>query len=346
MDKYDVIVIGAGPSGYAAAIRAAQLGMSTACVDKSIGKDGKPTLGGTCLNWGCIPSKALLDASHKYAEAKEDFADFGIHVGELSMDVPRMIAQKDAVVDRLTGGIAGLFQGNGVTQLSGHGRLLAGRRVEFTPHEGDAEILEANHIVLAPGSVPVEIAPTPLTDEVIVDSTGALEFASVPPRLGVIGAGVIGLELGSVWGRLGSEVVILEALEDFLPVADARIARDALREFGKQGLDIRLGTRVVGAEVTDAGVVVSYQDKEGDKTLTVDKLIVAVGRVPYTEGFWHRTAASTSTSADSSTSTTCAPPMRRRSTPSATWYAGPCWRTRVWKRVSWWSSASPATSRW
>ena len=284
MEKYDVIVIGAGPSGYAAAIRAAQLGMTTACVDKSIGKDGKPRLGGTCLNWGCIPSKALLDASHKYVEAKEQFGDFGITVGELAMDVPRMIAQKDAVVDRLTGGIGGLFQGNGVTQLSGHGRLLAGRRIEFTPHEGEPEILEADHVVLAPGSVPVEIAPTPLTDDVIVDSTGALEFQSVPPRLGVIGAGVIGLELGSVWGRLGSDVVILEALEDFLPVADLRIARDALREFGKQGLDIRLGTRVMGAEVTDQGVVVAYQDKEGDKTLTVDKLIVAVGRVPFTEG--------------------------------------------------------------
>lgn len=284
MDKYDVIVIGAGPSGYAAAIRAAQLGMKTACVDKTLGKDGKPTLGGTCLNWGCIPSKALLDASHKYVEAKEGFGGFGIDVGELSMDVPRMIAQKDAVVDRLTGGIAGLFQGNGVTQLSGHGRLLAGRRVEFTPHEGETEILEADHIVLAPGSVPVEIAPTPLTDDVIVDSTGALEFESVPPRLGVIGAGVIGLELGSVWGRLGSDVVILEALGDFLPVADPRIARDALREFGKQGLDIRLGTRVMGAEVTAEGVVVAYQDKDGDKALTVDKLIVAVGRIPYTEG--------------------------------------------------------------
>ena len=282
--SYDVIVIGAGPSGYAAAIRAAQLGMKAACIDKSIGKNGQPTLGGTCLNWGCIPSKALLDASHKYAEATGQFAEIGIDAKSVTVDVPRMIAHKDAVVDQLTGGIGGLFQGNGVTHLAGHGRLQAGRRVEFTPHEGDPAILEAGHVVLAPGSVPVGIPPAPLTDDVIVDSTGALEFLEVPKRLGVIGAGVIGLELGSVWGRLGADVVILEALEDFLPAADPRIARDALREFGRQGLDIRLGTRVMGASVAKAGVKVEYQDKEGDHKLTVDKLIVAVGRVPYTEG--------------------------------------------------------------
>ena len=281
--SYDVIVIGAGPSGYAAAIRAAQLGMKTACIDKSIGKNGEPTLGGTCLNWGCIPSKALLDASHKYAEANEQFAQIGIDA-KVSVDVERMIAHKDAVVDQLTGGIGALFQGNGVTHLAGHGRLQAGRRIEFTPHEGEAATLQAGHVILAPGSVPVGIPPAPLTDDVIVDSTGALEFLEVPKRLGVIGAGVIGLELGSVWGRLGADVVILEALEDFLPVADPRIARDALREFGRQGLDIRLGTRVMGASVAKAGVKVEYQDKEGDHKLDVDKLIVAVGRVPFTEG--------------------------------------------------------------
>jgi len=282
--NYDVIVIGAGPAGYAAAIRAAQLGMNTACIDKSVGKDGKPSLGGTCLNWGCIPSKALLDASHKYAEAKDKFGGIGIAAEGLAVDVERMIAHKDAVVERLTGGIAGLFQGNGVTHLAGHGRLLAGRRVEFTPLDGEAATLEAAHVILAPGSVPVEIPPAPLTDDLIVDSTGALEFDAVPGRLGVIGAGVIGLELGSVWGRLGAEVVVLEALDDFLPMADPRIARDALREFTRQGLDIRLGTRVMGAALADGGVEVSYQDKDGDHSLAVDKLIVAVGRVPFTEG--------------------------------------------------------------
>ena len=284
MDNYDLIVIGAGPAGYAAAIRGAQLGMNTACIDRSLGKDGKPTLGGTCLNWGCIPSKALLDVSHKYAEAKRHFADFGIDVAEPTANVPRMIARKDAIVAQLTGGIGTLFDGNGVTALAGHGELLAGKQVRFTPHEGEAVVLAAGNVVLAPGSLPVEIPPAPQDGALIVDSSGALEFDAAPPRLGVIGAGVIGLELGSVWGRLGSEVVLLEALEEFLPMTDTRIARDALREFGRQGLDIRLGTRVMGAEARDGAVEVSFQDKDGDQTVTVDKLIVAVGRRPCTDG--------------------------------------------------------------
>jgi dihydrolipoamide dehydrogenase len=282
--SYDVIVIGAGPAGYHAAIRAAQLGLNTACIDKSLGKDGKPAYGGTCLNWGCIPSKALLDASHKFVDANAHFADIGIKVGKVSADVPAMMAHKDKVVAQLTGGVAALFKGNGVTGLPGTGKLMAGRQVEYVNHEGESETLSAEHIILAPGSVPVDIPPAPLSDDVIVDSTGALEFQEVPGRLGVIGAGVIGLELGSVWNRLGSEVVILEALESFLPMADERIARDALKSLRGQGLDIRLGTRVTGAELADGGVKVSYQDKDGDQSLSVDKLIVAVGRRPYTEG--------------------------------------------------------------
>ena len=284
MDNYDLIVIGAGPAGYAAAIRGAQLGLKTACIDKSVAKNGKPTLGGTCLNWGCIPSKALLDISQKYTEAKEGFAGFGINVGEVAVDVPRMIANKDAVVAQLTDGIGALFKGNGVTALAGHGQLLAKKQVLFTPHEGEPAMLAAKHVVLAPGSIPVEIPPAQQDGERIVDSAGALEFDAVPPRLGVIGAGVIGLELGSVWGRLGSNVILLEALDEFLPMADARIARDALREFGRQGLDIRLGTRVMGAEARDGTVQVAYQDKHGDHSVTVDKLIVAVGRRPFTDG--------------------------------------------------------------
>lgn len=283
-DKFDVIVIGAGPAGYAAAIRCAQLGLSTACIDKSIGKDGEPTLGGTCLNWGCIPSKALLDASHKYVEAQNHFADVGINVGEVAIDVPKMIARKDEVVKGLTSGISGLFQGNGVTAFAGTGKLLANRQVEVTSHDGSTQSLQAEHVILAPGSVPVEIPPAPLTADVIVDSTGALEFDAVPQRLGVIGAGVIGLELGSVWNRLGSEVVVLEALEEFLPMADQRIARDAKKMLTDQGLDIRLGTRVTGAEPGANGVTVTYEDKEGSQTVELDKLIVAVGRRPYTEG--------------------------------------------------------------
>jgi dihydrolipoamide dehydrogenase len=287
-DRFDVIVIGAGPAGYHAAIRSAQLGMRTACIDKSLDAAGQPVLGGTCLNWGCIPSKALLDASHKFVEATTGFADLGIRATGISMDVPAMMSRKAQVVKGLTGGVAQLFQGNGVIALHGTGKLLAGRQVEYTPHDGATRTLQADHVILAAGSVPVEIPPAPLTDGLIVDSQGALEFQSVPKRLGVIGAGVIGLELGSVWGRLGAEVVILEALEEFLPLADERVARDALKILRGQGLDIRLGARVTGSNVVGSGdartVQVTYQDKSGEQRLEFDRLIVAVGRRPYTQG--------------------------------------------------------------
>jgi dihydrolipoamide dehydrogenase len=283
-DKFDVIVIGAGPGGYHAAIRCAQLGLSTACIDKTVDRDAKPAYGGCCLNVGCIPSKALLDASHKFVEAKEHFAEIGITTGEVGLDMGTLMARKDAVVQNLTSGVAGLFKGNGVTDLPGRGKLLAGRQVEYTPHEGEPRILQAEHVILAPGAVPMDIEPAPVDGDRIVDSTGALEFAEVPGRLGVIGAGVIGLELGSVWSRLGSEVIILEALEEFLPMADERIARDSLKIFTGQGLDIRLGTRVTGAQAGENSVTVTYQDKDGDQSIEVDKLIVAVGRRPFTEG--------------------------------------------------------------
>ncbi len=287
-EKFDVVVIGAGPAGYAAAIRCAQLGLNTACIDKSLGKDGKPVFGGTCLNWGCIPSKALLDASHKYVEAQQHLGAVGIEVSGVSIDVPKMMARKDEVVAGLTGGIAALFKGNGVTGLPGVGKLLAAGtpdiQVECTDHAGNVSVLDADHVILAPGSVSIEIPPTPLTDDVIVDSTGALEFQAVPARVGVIGAGVIGLELGSVWSRLGSEVVVLEALQEFLPMVDRRIARDGLKVFKRQGLDIRLGTLVTGSRVKGASVTVTYTDSDGEQTLELDKLIVAVGRRPYTDG--------------------------------------------------------------
>ena len=283
-DKYDVIVIGAGPAGYHAAIRCAQLGMSTACIDKSLNEDGEPVLGGTCLNWGCIPSKALLDISHKFAEAQHGLPDVGVKTGKVSIDVARMMEKKTEVVKKLTGGIPQLFKGNGVTSLPGTGKLLAARQVEYTPHEGKAKVLQAEHVIIAAGSVPVDIPPAPVDGKHIVDSTGALSFDSVPKRLGVIGAGIIGLELGSVWNRLGSEVVLLEALDEFLPMADERIGKDAMKIFQKQGLDIRLGCRVTGAEVKNRKVQVAYKDKDGEQTLEFDKLIVAVGRRPYTEG--------------------------------------------------------------
>jgi len=283
-DKYDVIVIGAGPAGYHAAIRCAQLGMSTACIDKSLGKDGKPTLGGTCLNWGCIPSKALLDASHKYHELSHGVDQFGISTGKVAIDIKKMMANKDAVVSQLTGGVNALFSGNGVDVLSGAGKLLGNKKVLFTSHDASETELAAENVILAPGSVPVEIPPAPLDGDCIVDSTGALEFETVPKKLGIIGGGVIGLELGSVWSRLGSEVVIIEALDEFLPIADQRISRDALKILQGQGLDIKLGALVTEAKAQKSGVKVTYKDPEGEHNLKVDKLIVAVGRRPYTEG--------------------------------------------------------------
>ncbi len=282
--RYDVIVIGAGPAGYAAAIRAAQLGKKTACIDRALGVDGSPVLGGVCLNWGCIPSKALLDASHKYQEVSAHVGDMGIEVGETRIDVARMMAHKNKVVAGLTGGISALFKGNGVTPLHGQGTLLAGRRVDWRSHEGESSTLEADHVILAAGSEPMQIPPAPVDGVRIVDSTGALAFTEVPARLGVIGAGVIGLELGSVWARLGAEVTILEMLPDFLPMADARVSRDALRILRGQGLDIRLGSQVTHTETDADQVRATWQNSEGEDQQTFDKLIVAVGRSPATDG--------------------------------------------------------------
>ncbi len=284
MAKFDVIVIGGGPAGYHAAIRAAQLGLDTACIDKWLTPDGKPVFGGTCLNVGCIPSKALLDASYKFAEAQKGFQDVGIVVKDLSIDVPAMIRRKDNIVENLTNGVAALLKSNGVTTFEGTVVLHGGRKVEFIPHTGKTETLEADHVIIATGSVSIDIPPCPLVDDIIVDSTGALEWQSVPKRLGIIGAGIIGLEMGSVWNRLGSEVVVLEALEEFLPIADKQIAREAVRQLKQQGMDIRLGARVTGSAVKNKKVEVTWSDAEGDKTEKFDKLIVAVGRRPYTEG--------------------------------------------------------------
>jgi len=214
-EKFDVIVVGAGPAGYVAAIRCAQLGFNTACVDKWQDADGKPSLGGTCLNVGCIPSKALLDSSEKVEQASHDFENHGISVGKVSVDVPKMIARKDDIVGNLTKGIAGLFKANKITSLHGHGKLLADKQVEVTL-DGKSQTYSADKVILAVGSEPIDIPVAKVDNEIILDNAGALDINAVPKKLGVIGAGVIGLELGSVWNRLGSDVTILEAMDTFL----------------------------------------------------------------------------------------------------------------------------------
>jgi dihydrolipoamide dehydrogenase len=284
MEQFDVVVIGAGPAGYVAAIRAAQLGLKTACVDSFVGKDGKPALGGTCLNVGCIPSKALLDSSKQFHNLTHSFADHGISALKPTIDVATMVGRKDRIVKQFTGGITMLFKQNKVTPYYGFGRLLPNRQVEVTAADGAKTTIAGTNVILATGSVPIELPFAKFDNKYILDNAGALDIAAVPKRLGVIGAGVIGLELGSVWRRLGSEVTVLEALPDFLAVADADVAKTAAREFKKQGLDIRLGAKVTKAEVRKDEVHVTFADAKGEQTIVVDKLLVAVGRRAATKG--------------------------------------------------------------
>ena len=287
MKKYDVLVIGAGPAGYVAAIRAAQLGKITACIDAGIGKNGKPALGGTCLNVGCIPSKAWLESSEYYYDILHKMGDHGIKADQLHLDVPAMAARKDKIVTTLTRGIESLFKKNKVDWLPGKGRLLPGNKVEVTPtdkKDAAPEIVEAEHIIIATGSVPRHIPNAFIDDKFLFDSTGALDFTTVPRKLVIIGAGVIGLELGSVWKRLGSEVILLEAMDTFLAMADEQIAKEAHKEFKRQGLDIRLGARVLSATPKSKNVVIQYQDESGDHALECDRVIVAVGRKPMLAG--------------------------------------------------------------
>jgi dihydrolipoamide dehydrogenase len=282
---FDLIVLGAGPAGYVAAIRAAQLGMRVLCVDSWVDGKGKPSLGGTCLNVGCIPSKALLESSEHFERCKHDLKHHGISTGEVRMDVPAMLARKDKIVRGLASGIGTLFASNKVTSLAGSARLQSGMRVEVTPLAGgSAETFEAKNILIATGSLPRDIAAVPTDGKIVVDSSGALDFAAVPERLGVIGAGVIGLELGSVWHRLGSQVVLLEAMDTFLPGADEQITDLARKEMSRQGLDIRLGARVLSARAGKDSVEVTYEDREGNHDIEFSKLVVAVGRKPNTQG--------------------------------------------------------------
>jgi dihydrolipoamide dehydrogenase len=282
---FDLVILGAGPAGYIAAIRAGQLGLNVACIDGGVGPDGKQSLGGTCLNVGCIPSKALLESSEHYHRCKAELKDHGITASDVRMDVPAMIARKNKIVRGLASGVTTLFAKNKVVAFAGTGRLLSGMRVEVTSlGGGPIEMLEAKHILIATGSLPRDIDHVPTDGTIVVDSSGALDFTSVPEKLGVIGAGVIGLELGSVWHRLGSQVVLLEAMETFLPGADEQIADTAFKEMSRQGLDIRLGARVLAAKIGQNGVQVSYENGDGKHSIELSKLVVAVGRKPNTQG--------------------------------------------------------------
>ena len=280
-------MIGAGPGGYTAAIRAAQLGLSTVCIDDWKNARGKPSLGGTCLNVGCIPSKALLESSENYERALHKFGEHGITVKDVAVDIATMLARKDKIVDSFTGGIALLFRKNKVTSMHGRGRFVAGGTAyQIEVRNGDAaEVIEAKHVIIATGSVPRQLPFAPVDNERIVDNTGALALPQVPKRLGVIGAGVIGLEMGSVWKRLGSQVTILEALPNFLQAADEQVAKEALRVFTKVvGLDIRLGVKIGAVKNSKKGVAVEYADPAGEQKAEFDVLVVAVGRAPQSAG--------------------------------------------------------------
>jgi dihydrolipoamide dehydrogenase len=283
-DSYDVIVIGGGPAGYPAAIRAGQNGLKAACIDGWKNYDGSYAFGGTCLNAGCIPSKALLESSELFHRAQHEFKSHGIAITGVTADIAAMQKRKTGIVKGMTGGIAMLLKSAGVTGLTGLGRLLAPGQVEYTAPDGSKKTLTAKSVILASGSTPTPLKSAPFDGKRIVDSWGALEFDAVPERLGVIGAGVIGLELGSVWHRLGSKVTILEAMDDFLSIADRQLSAEALKQFRKQGLDVRLGAKVTSATVAGSGVDVSYTDAKGEQTAQFDRLVVAIGRRPYTDG--------------------------------------------------------------
>jgi len=284
--QFDVLVIGGGPGGYVAAIRAAQLGFNTACCESEAYDDpkGEVRLGGTCLNVGCIPSKALLQSSEHFDNARHGFVMHGISTGDVAIDVKTMVKRKDNIVTQLTGGIKGLFKKNKVTLLPGHGKFVGGGEDGWEVDVA-GEVVTAKHVIVATGSRPRHLDGIPVDNKLICDNAGALAFDAVPRRLGVIGAGVIGLELGSVWKRLGAEVVILEAMPDFLAAADAAVAKEAWKVFTKkQGLDIRLGVKIGKVTTGKKGITVEYEMGDESHVLECDKLIVSVGRVPNTDG--------------------------------------------------------------
>ena len=284
--QFDVLVIGGGPGGYVAAIRAAQLGFAVACCESKPYADpkGEPRLGGTCLNVGCIPSKALLHTSHLFEEAAHSFAGQGIKIGKPSIDVPAMVARKDQVVTQLTSGIKGLFKKNKVTQLNGHGSFVGQGGAGWQVKVGE-EVVEAKQVIVATGSKPRHLPNVKVDNKVVMDNEGALAQQSVPKTLAIIGAGVIGLEMGSVWRRLGSEVTVLEMAPDFLPMADQDVAKEALKLFTKQGMNFQMGIKIGDIKAGKKGVAIAYTDKDGKaQSLDAERLIVSVGRIPNTDG--------------------------------------------------------------
>ena len=285
--QFDVLVIGGGPGGYIAAIRASQLGFSAACCESNPYADpkGEPRLGGTCLNVGCIPSKALLHTSHLFEEAGHEFAAQGIQVGTPKIDVTKMVDRKSTIVTQLTSGIKGLFKKNKVTLLNGHGSFVgAGANGGWQVKVGD-EVVEAKQVIVATGSKARHLPGIPVDNKIVCDNAGALDIDAVPKKLAIIGAGVIGLEMGSVWRRLGSEVTVLEAMPDFLSVADVDVAKEAAKVFAKQGLNIQTGVKIGEVKASKKGVTVNYADKDGKaQKLDADRLIVSVGRIPNTDG--------------------------------------------------------------
>jgi len=283
---FDVVVIGSGPAGYIAAVRAAQLGLKTACVEKWRNPNGEMALGGTCLNVGCIPSKALLASSEEYEKVSHHLGAHGITVKGASMNIATMLKRKDVIVSKMSKGIEFLFRKNKITWLKGHGRFAGRVDQGFTIEvEGDEkESVTAKNVIIATGSKARHLPGISVDNKIVCDNEGALAFDSVPEKLGVIGAGVIGLELGSVWRRLGSEVTVLEALPTFLGACDDAVSKEAFKLFTQQGLDIHLGVKIGDVKASAKGVTLNYADSDGKPhTLAVDRLIVSVGRVPNTE---------------------------------------------------------------